>query len=311
MKYSLKLQLVQRLTGRTQEQLAGELGVSFATLNSWKNGKSEPRKLKGKLIDELYMKVTGEKKIPSTVLSAKKRIIQEKANKKRNLIKYIQDHPDIYDELTLQLTYNTNRIEGSSLTVRETAAVIFDNVSLPDKDLIEHLEAKNHQTAFDFMMANVSKDFVVKEAFVWQLHRILMNGIRRDAGYYRSHGVRIVGSSVPTANYLKVPELIEKLVKDMNRDRKDIVKHVTEIHSRFEQIHPFSDGNGRIGRLLMSVMLLRNNIAPALIKQEEKQLYYTYLEKSQRTEDNSLLQDFLCDAVIDGFSLIDIAKTSE
>lgn len=304
MKYSQKLQLVQRLTGRTQEQLAGELGVSFATLNSWINGKSEPRKLKGKLIDELYKKVTGEKQIPTTVLSAKKMFIQDQAGRKTNLIKYIKDHPDIYDELTLQLTYNTNRIEGSSLTVRETAAVIFDNVSLPDKDMIELLEAKNHQTAFDFMMANVLKDFVIKEVFIWQLHRILMNGIRRDAGSYRSHGVRIVGSNVPTANYLKVPELIRKLIKDINHDRKDIIKHVTEIHSRFEQIHPFSDGNGRIGRLLMNIMLLRKNIAPALIKQEEKQLYYTYLEKSQRTEDNSLLQDFLCDAVVDGFDLI-------
>jgi len=304
MKYSQKLQLVRRLTSRTQEQLASELGVSFVTLNSWINDKSEPRKSKAKLIDELYKKVTGEKKIPSTVLGAKKKVIHDRARKKRNLIKYIQDNSDIYDELTLQLTYNTNRIEGSSLTVRETAAVIFDNVSLPNKDLIEHLEAKNHQTAFDFMMANVSKDFVAKEAFVWQLHRILMNGIRRDAGYYRSHGVRIVGSNVQTANYLKVPELIGKLIKDMNRDRKDVMKHVAEIHSRFEQIHPFSDGNGRIGRLLMYVMLLRKNIAPALIRQEEKQLYYTYLEKSQRFEDNSLLQDFLCDAVIDGFDLI-------
>ena len=305
MNYSQKLKLVQKLSTKTQEQLASELGVSFVTLNSWINDRSQPRRRKRELIDDLYQRVTGQKKISVNELVAKKDIIGKKVTQRKDVIKFIRIHSDVYDELTLQLTYNSNRIEGSSLTIKETAAVIFDNVSLPDKDLVEHLEAKNHQTAFDFLMANIVRDFVIKEELILHLHRILMNGIRRDAGSYRRHGVRIVGTQVTTANYMKVPELMKKLVKDINKTKKDVIEHVTEVHSRFEQIHPFSDGNGRIGRLLMSAMLMRRNIAPALIKQEEKQLYYTDLEKSQLSDDNSLLQDFVCDAVMDGFELLD------
>jgi len=77
------------------------------------------------------------------------------------------------------------------------------------------------------------------------------------------------------------------------------------VHSKLEQIHPFGDGNGRVGRLLMNAMLLRSNFAPAIIRQEQKQLYYTYLYKAQTKEDQSQLEDFLCEAVMDGFKILD------
>src|SRR3989344_5981884 len=76
-------------------------------------------------------------------------------------------------------------------------------------------------------------------------------------------------------------------------------------HSKIEQIHPFSDGNGRVGRLLMNAMLLSANLAPAIIRNEQKQLYYTYLYKAQTKEDNSQLEGFLCEAVTDGFKILE------
>jgi len=305
MRFSQKLQFIKRITSETQEQLARKLGVSFATLNSWINDKSQPRIFKREQIDDLYKKLTGQKSIPDSELQAKKKFISKKSKKRKDIIKFIKEHSDIYDELTLLLIYNSNRIEGSTLTVEETAAIIFDGASIPNKDLIEHLEAKNHQTAFDFLMHHVKKNFVIKEEFLLKLHSILMNGIRSDAGRYRNEGVRIVGSQVATANYLKIPELMKKLIKDINKVSSDTVERAVEIHSKFEQIHPFSDGNGRIGRLIMNIMLMRGNITPALIKQQEKQLYYAYLQKAQLSDDNSLLQDFVCDAVLNGFDLVE------
>jgi len=82
------------------------------------------------------------------------------------------------------------------------------------------------------------------------------------------------------------------------------LNHVSLIHSEFERIHPFSDGNGRIGRLLIHAMLLRENFPPAIIHQERKNLYYIYLNKAQQENDTSLLEDYLYDAVIEGFNML-------
>jgi Fic family protein len=213
--------------------------------------------------------------------------------------------PDIRDQFILKLTYHSNSIEGSTLTEPDTAAILFDNVALPNKSLTEQLEAKNHQTALNYLFNHIATKEKIDEALVLKLHSILMNGVRSDAGAYRSHGVRITGVNLPTANYLSVPKLIPEVMIRSAEKTKDIITLSASVHSKFEQIHPFSDGNGRVGRLLMNAMLLNANIAPAIIRQEQKQLYYTYLYKAQTTDDQSQLEDFLCEAVIDGFKILD------
>lgn len=298
-----KLQLIQKFSGLTQEQLARKLDVSFPTLNSWINGKSIPRKQALKRIDKLYKEITGQKIIPADVLQAKKAALTTKSLKYKNILKIILKRPDIYDQFVLSLTYNTNRIEGSTLTEDETAAVLFENKSLPNKTLIEQMEVKNHQAALQYLFKYLSCSKKINDALILKLHSILMNGIRDDAGMYRNHGVRIVGANVPTANYLKVPALMNELFKEIGRNKKDVIAHSSLIHSRFEQIHPFSDGNGRIGRLLIHAMLLRKNFPPAVIKEEKKRLYMKYLNKSQVKGDFSLLEDFICDAVLEGFMI--------
>lgn len=132
-----------------------------------------------------------------------------------------------------------------------------------------------------------------------------MNGVRQDAGRYRNHAVRIRGIDLPTANYLSVPKLLPEIIKKAAGKTNDMIALSAEVHSKFEQIHPFSDGNGRVGRLLMNAMLLKDNIAPAIIRQEQKQLYYTYLYKSQTEEDQSQLEYFLCDAIANGFNILE------
>jgi Fic family protein len=131
-----------------------------------------------------------------------------------------------------------------------------------------------------------------------------MNAIRSDAGVYRNHGVRIMGTHVPTANYQKVPELMKELVRDI-KPSADAVAHIANIHSRFEKIHPFGDGNGRIGRLLMHAMALRENLAPVVVLQEKCRLYAAYLNKAQMKDDQSLLEDFVCDAILEGYNILE------
>lgn len=300
-----KLEIIQKILGLTQTDLAERLGVSFVAFNRWRRNKSNPRLKKQKAIDELFLEVTGQKIIPDHQIIAKKQILRRESEKHKNVVAEILNNPDIRDRFILKLTYHSNSIEGSTLTEPDTAAILFDNIALPNKSLIEQLEAKNHQTALNYLFEYVAGKEKIDEKLILKLHSILMNGIRSDAGVYRYHGVRITGVDLPTANYLKVPKLILKVLTQITQKTKDIIFLSAHVHSQFEQIHPFSDGNGRIGRLLMNAMLLSTNFSPAIIRQEQKQLYYTYLYKAQTKEDYSQLEDFLCEAVMDGFKILD------
>jgi Fic family protein len=304
MEIAKKLKIIQKLSELTQTQLADRLNISFPTLNSWINRRSIPHLKKIKTIDELYYEYTGQKIIPTDELAAKKDIIRRKSKKLGNIMGKIKSRPDIFDQFVLSLTYNTNSIEGSTLTENDTAAILFQNLTLKNKKLIEHLEAKNHQSALEYLFNEIKSDYKISEDFILKLHQILMNSIRPDAGIYRDHGVRIVGANVPTANYIKIPKLMENIVNEINTPPEDIITQVSIIHSEFEKIHPFSDGNGRIGRLIMTAMLLKENLPPAIIKQEQKGDYYKYLKKSQQREDFGQLEEFVCDAILNSFGIL-------
>jgi Fic family protein/DNA-binding XRE family transcriptional regulator len=299
-----KLEVIQKRLGLTQTKLAGRFGVSFVAFNNWWTGKAVPRARAYMAIDELYLEVTGQKIIPADFLSVKKDSLLKKSSQHTSVITEILNNPDIRDQFVLLLTYHSNSIEGSTLTEPDTAAILFDNAVLPDKTMVEQLEAKNHQTALMYLFDYIAQKKEINEGLVLKLHGILMNSIRPDAGEYRRHGVRITGVNLPTANYLRIPDLIPKVLVDIKKKSKDVIALSANVHSRFEQIHPFSDGNGRVGRLLMNAMLLKENFAPAVIRQEQKQLYYTYLYKAQTKDDHSQLENFLCDAVDGGFDVL-------
>jgi Fic family protein len=299
-----KLKIIQNVSGLTQTEIASKIGVSFVAFNSWWNEKSVPRKKQENAVDDLYKEYTGQNNIPENVLAAKKELIAKESKKYKNILEVILKNSDIYDQFLLSLTYNSNKIEGSTLSEDETADIMFNNKSIPNKSIIEQLEVKNHQATLQYLFTYLENAKKINEELILKLHSILMNGIRDDAGLYRRHGVRIVGSNVPTANYLKITALMNDILVDINKKQKDSIAHVSNIHARFEQIHPFSDGNGRIGRLILVAMLLKLNIAPATIKQEGKQLYYTCLRRAQLREDYTQLEDFICEAIMIGFDIV-------
>lgn len=300
-----KLEIIRRMLGLTQAKLAERFGVSFPAFNSWWTGKSVPRPKMQAIIDELFLEITGQKIIPDNELMAKKQALRQKSSRHKNMVDEILSNSDIRDQFILKLTYHSNSIEGSTLDEKDTAAVIFDNIALPNKSLTEQLEAKNHQTALNYLFDYILKREDINGGLVAKLHSILMNGVRSDAGKYRDHAVRIRGVDLPTSNYLSIPKLMAEVVNHAGSKTKDIVALSAAVHSKFEKIHPFSDGNGRVGRLLMNAMLLKHNFAPAIIKQQQKQLYYAYLYKAQTKKDQSQLENFLCGAIANGFDILE------
>lgn len=300
-----QLGIIQEISGLTQTRIAEKVGVSFVAFNAWWNGKSVPRKKHRDRIDELYREYTGERVVPDSVLIAKKGMVARRAARHGRVLMTILEHRDIHDRFVLSLTYHSNKIEGSTLSEDETADIMFNGLSIPDKNIVEQLEVKNHQAALGYLFRHLKEGGRIDEALILRLHGILMNGIRDDAGAYRRHGVCIVGSNVPTANFLRVPAMMDGIIVDIRKRRKDHIAHVSEIHAGFEQVHPFSDGNGRIGRLVLVAMLLVRDLPPAIIRQEEKRLYYAFLRKAQLQGDRSSLEAFVCDAVLRGFDILE------
>lgn len=299
-----KIRLLLEISGDTQQKLAQKIGVTFVALNRWINKKVIPRKNTERKIDLLLQKFDVYD-AEEDISSIKKEIVDKKRKHFPNILSTILHSKDIHDSFVLALTYNSNRIEGSTLSEKDTAAIVFDNVSLSSKTLVEHLEAKNHAVAIEFLFRHLYEGGAIDEQLVLKLHGILMNAIYSDAGFYRRHGVRITGSRTVTANYLKVPDLIKNLVKTIQKTEKDSIHHTSVVHATFEQIHPFPDGNGRVGRLLLAAMLLKNNFPPAVISQKKKRGYYSALEKAQTGGDYKALYEFMIDAVLAGFKIVE------
>jgi len=296
--------LLETLTGKTQADLARQFGVSFAAYSRWRNGHAQPRTAKLELIRGALSTHLGTAEV-----GKQDTIIQQAlVNKQRehpHLLKEIVHAPDILQQFVLSLTYNSNRIEGSTLSEAETASVLFDNTTPRNKTVTEVLEARNHRTALEHLFLQLEKDHRITERLVCRLHEILMNSIRDDAGMYRTHAVRIVGAYVPTANHLKIPALMHTLVRAMQSTPKNIVAHLAHTHAQFEQVHPFSDGNGRVGRLLMHAIALRANMPPVLVEQRRKREYLQYLNKAQLEGDYEPLENFLGEALLRGYAIVE------
>jgi len=300
-----RLRKIQEKLNFTQTELANMFGVSFPAFNAWFLGKTLPRPKALNKIDNLYNKYTGKGEVSSIELEKVYDGISDLSQQFQDPLNLVLQRKDLYEHFCVRSTYHSDAIEGSTLTERETAMVIFENTNLKNKTLVEQIEAKNHNAAIQYMFDFLVSKKDLDERYIKRLHEILMNGIIDNAGNYRNHSVRIAGTNVVTANYLKVPELIGVLINEIKEAKKlnnrDYIKKSSEIHARFEKVHPFSDGNGRVGRLLLNTMLLAHKISPAIIESEKKILYYTYLEQAQEHSNYSHLELFIAEAIIVGY----------
>ncbi len=295
MDYINQLEKILNASGWSQEQLASELSVSFPALNAWLNKRAVPRAKAQVRIHELYLSIVGSSSISETDLIQAK----EEAKKYPLNARQIISNQGMLDKLTLHLTYHTNTIEGSTMTLTDVENVIFDNKVLSNRTAIEQLEAKNHQAALNWLLDQVAEAkvaFVITEEIILGIHLRLMNGIVSDAGQYRKHAVRIMGAHVPLANWQSIPKLITELTNH-GEDSEDVVTLLAKIHAIFEKIHPFSDGNGRTGRLLMLAQALNAGIAPPIVLKERRRAYYKYLELAQTKEEYKPLELFIAESI--------------
>lgn len=191
----------------------------------------------------------------------------------------------------IKYTYESNRIEGNSLTLRETQLVIAKRMTLKNKTIEEHLEARNHQEAIYYIRDFAEKGTVLSEYFINSIHNIVLGGIDPlNAGKYREVIVEITGADhVPPQPYM-----VKKHMEDIfiwyneNKDTLHPVLLAANMHEKIVTVHPWVDGNGRTCRLIMNLILMQHGfpIARILGDDEAREQYYMGLDTAQ-TENNS------------------------
>lgn len=192
----------------------------------------------------------------------------------------------IEDALAIEYTYESNRIEGNTLTLQETELVVNEGVTISGKSLREHLEAINHSEAITYIKDFSKKSIEISQRTIKEIHALVLHGINKEnAGCYRSVPVMISGSRhIPPQPYL-----IEKQMEDFMLHFQELQEKLTHpvlvaayLHDELVRIHPFVDGNGRTARLLMNLYLLRNGYVIVNLKggDESKLAYYSALEAS-------------------------------
>ena len=180
----------------------------------------------------------------------------------------------ISEDFMIDYTYNSNAIEGSTLTLEETALVLKDGLTIGGKPLRHHLEAIGHRDAYYYVEDLVKNKTPVSERVIKDIHALVLMDRQMDKGIYRSVPVR-VGVFYPCQPY-EVPIKMEQLMLDHAdvMQQLHVIERVALFHLAFETIHPFIDGNGRVGRLLLNLELMKEGYPPINIKFSDVSKYY-------------------------------------
>lgn len=183
------------------------------------------------------------------------------------------------ENMEIAYTYNSNAIEGNTLSLGETRMVIREGLTVRGKSLIEHLEAKNHPQAIAYIERLVNEK--LEEPDIREIHNILFSGLCESPGNYRNGQVYIEGSDYMPPPAFEVPGLVNELVDWLNNNPEELrpIEMAAIFHHKLVAIHPFDDGNGRVGRLLMNLLLIQKGYPLTVIKTVDKQKYYDCLHK--------------------------------
>ena len=204
------------------------------------------------------------------------------------------------EQLEIEMTYNSNAIEGNSLTLRETWLVLHEGLTIKGKPLKDHLEAKDHKDALDFLYEIVSeKRCTVSAHLVRQLHSLVMRETEKEyAGRYRDGAVIIGGAKHVPPEAVDVPHQMDKLIKWFRSNERKLhaVELAAVLHHKLAAIHPFFDGNGRTSRLVMNIVLMRRGFPLAVILKNDRSRYYRVLQRADDGESAPLVL-FLAQAV--------------
>jgi Fic family protein len=199
---------------------------------------------------------------------------------------------NIKESLSLEWTYNSNSIEGNTLTLQETKLVIEEGMTIKGKSLREHFEALNHQDAIAYVEELVAAQYKLKATDILQVHAMVLQRIEKEfAGRYRTSGVRISGANFVPPNALKVHAYMDELIAWVNKEAKKLhpIVMASIFHHRFVWIHPFFDGNGRTVRLIFNLLLMKAGYPPAIILKNDSKKYYDALNRANQHDYSKLL----------------------
>lgn len=284
-KYRMQLKL-------TQKELAKEIGVEQTTISKYEQGILEPNiealvklaKLFGISVDELLNSADDEISGYDVYDILKE---QKDMRLKGNLYHFIQ----------IAFAYNSNHIEGSTLTEEQTRNIYETNSALFEENSIVNvndiIETTNHFRLVDYMLDNAQEDLT--EGLIKEFHRILKTGTSDsnkdwfNVGQYKK--IENFAGDMKTSSPKNVQKDMRELLDWYNNLELKTIKQIIEFHTRFEKIHPFQDGNGRVGRMIMFKECLRYNIIPFIILDKDKLYYYRGLREYIGNKEKGYLVD--------------------
>lgn len=203
------------------------------------------------------------------------------------------------EEFMIEYTYDSNAIEGSTLTLEETALVLKENITIAEKPLNYHLSAIGHKDAYYYIEDLVKEKHNLNENEILNIHGLILIDRPDAKGKYRKVPVKILGTTAITIEPYLIKSNMENLINwYKNEDKMSFVEKIALFHLKFETIHPFLDGNGRCGRLILNFELMKNNYVPINIKYKDRRRYYDAFKLYNEKEDSSLMVDLICDYLI-------------
>lgn len=183
----------------------------------------------------------------------------------------------IHENFVIENTYHSNAIEGNTLTLRETAMILQDGITIAEKPIKDHLDLIGYKDAFEYIMELADRNNPLTEKNIKDIYSLVLMNDAQNRGVYRRLPVTIVGAlHTPPQPYLVAIQM-EQLLQDYERLKQTthIIEAISIFHLRFEGIHPFIDGNGRTGRLILNLELIKSGLLPINIKFADKREYYT------------------------------------
>jgi Fic family protein len=218
--------------------------------------------------------------------------IQDHLDEKLSLLNSYRPLPQaavrkLREQFGIEMTYNSNAIEGNSLTLKETFLVINEGLTIKGKPLRDHLEAKSHTDALEYLyeLVDKGKRSTLSERLIREFNQIVMRDMDKEwAGRYRNSNVLITGADHTPPEAVELPRMMHELVDWLRENRKMLhaVELAAVLHHRLVSIHPFFDGNGRTARLAMNVVLMRAGFPLAVVLKNDRKRYYRTLQEADK-----------------------------
>ena len=177
------------------------------------------------------------------------------------------------EHFMVEYTYNSNAIEGNTLTLHETTLVVLEGLTIDKKPLREHLEAIGHKDAFEYIVKIANKSELLSERTIKEIHSLVLMNDAQNRGKYREVPVKISGALDVPPDPLHIPTQMSALLQEYAASPQHPIVKIADFHIKFEGIHPFIDGNGCTGRLIMNLELIKAGYAPINIKFTDRSLY--------------------------------------